>query len=307
MRTVQTIADVRSTCDEWRRAGAVVGLVPTMGAFHAGHRSLMEIAREECDRVVVSLFVNPTQFAPNEDLAAYPRDREGDEAVAASACADLLFAPDVAEIYPEPGRTTVHVEGLTARLCGADRPTHFDGVTSVVTKLFMITGPCRAYFGRKDAQQLAVVRRMTSDLNLPVEVIGCPLVREPDGVAMSSRNVYLGEEGRAAAGALFRSLCVGADAVEAGLRDAAALRSVIAAELSGDPLIGVEYVEAVDPATLEPRTDLDGATLIAVAARVGPARLIDNTTIEVVGASVTADLGVVADGDMYVPVARVAP
>ncbi|HUV11495.1 MAG TPA: pantoate--beta-alanine ligase, partial [Acidimicrobiia bacterium] len=196
MRTVRTVADVRDACGGWRTAGGIVGLVPTMGAFHDGHRSLMKAARAECDRVVVSLFVNPTQFAPNEDLAAYPRDPEGDRALAESIGVDLLFAPTFEEMYPEPGRTTVHVAGLTARLCGADRPTHFDGVTTVVTKLFSITGPCRAYFGRKDAQQLAVVRRMTRDLDLPVEVIGCPLVRDPDGLAMSSRNAHLSVEER---------------------------------------------------------------------------------------------------------------
>ena len=307
MRSVHTIAAVRATCDEWRAAGQVVGLVPTMGAFHAGHRSLMEAARRECDRVVVSLFVNPTQFAPNEDLAAYPRDLHGDSTVAEAAGADLLFAPEVAEIYPEPGCTTVHVEGLTARLCGADRPTHFDGVTTVVAKLFSIAGPCRAYFGRKDAQQLAVVRRMTRDLDLPVEVIGCPLVREPDGIAMSSRNPYLSDDERVAALALFRSLRAGADAVDAGMRDAAALREVVTGGIVAETSVRLEYAEVVDPIALVPRTDLQGATLVAVAARVGPARLIDNMTIEVDGANVTVDLGVTAEGDRYVPVGRVAP
>ena len=168
VRVVHTIADVRAACDAWRASGAVVGLVPTMGAFHDGHRSLLAAARSECDHVVVSLFVNPTQFAPSEDLAAYPRDLEGDRAVASAAGADLLFVPAVTEMYPQPGRTTVHVEGLTTRLCGAERPTHFDGVTTVVAKLFSITGPCRAYFGRKDAQQLAVVRQMTRDLDFQI-------------------------------------------------------------------------------------------------------------------------------------------
>ncbi|HEU5302899.1 MAG TPA: pantoate--beta-alanine ligase [Acidimicrobiia bacterium] len=307
MRNLHTIADVRAACEEWRSAGAVVGLVPTMGAFHGGHRSLMDAARAECDRVVVSLFVNPTQFAPNEDLAAYPRDLEGDRSLAEAVGVDVLFAPDVEEIYPEPGLTTVHVEGLTARLCGADRPAHFDGVTTVVAKLFSITGRCRAYFGRKDAQQLAVVQRMARDLDLPVEVVGCPLVREPDGLAMSSRNAYLGAGERASALALFRSLRAGADAVEAGLRDPALVGRVVGAELASEPSIRTEYVEVVDPATLEPRTGIDGSTLVAIAARVGPARLIDNMTLEVRGEDVSTDLGVTEDAGSYLPVAGIAP
>ncbi|MFO7590347.1 MAG: pantoate--beta-alanine ligase [Acidimicrobiia bacterium] len=307
MRTLHTITDVRAACEEWRTAGDVVGLVPTMGAFHDGHRSLMDAARAECDRVIVSLFVNPTQFAPNEDLAAYPRDPEGDRSLAEAVGVDVLFAPDVEEMYPEPGLTTVHVEGLTARLCGADRPSHFDGVATVVAKLFSITGRCRAYFGRKDAQQLAVVGRMTRDLDLPVEVIGCPLVREPDGLAMSSRNAYLEPAERATALALFRSLRAGADAVAAGLRDPAMLGEVVATELASETSVRTEYVEVVDPATLEPRTEIEGATLVAVAARVGPARLIDNMTLEVRGEVVTADLGVNLRDGRYVPVAGIAP
>ena len=175
-----------------------VGFVPTMGYFHDGHRSLMRAARAADDLVVVSLFVNPTQFGAGEDLSRYPRDPEGDAAIAAAEGVDVLFLPEVEEVYPEGARTTVHVEGLTDNLCGASRPGHFDGVTTVVAKLFSMVGPCRAYFGRKDAQQLAVIRRMTADLNFPVEVVGCPLVREADGLAMSSRNAYLAPDGRAA-------------------------------------------------------------------------------------------------------------
>ena len=307
MRTVTTITEVRAACDAWRRDGATVGLVPTMGAFHAGHRSLMERAHAECDRVVVSLFVNPTQFAPEEDLDAYPRDLDGDRATAESADADLLFAPAVAEMYPEPGCTTVHVAGLTERLCGADRPTHFDGVTTVVAKLFSIVGPCHAYFGRKDAQQLAVVRRMTRDLDLPVEVVGCPLVREPDGLAMSSRNAYLSPAERVSALALSRSLQAGADAVARGSRDPVAVRAEITDVIERDPAVRLDYVEVADPVTLEPRPALDGASLVAVAARVGPARLIDNMTLVVDGGTVTADLGVTVEAGRYVPVARIAP
>ena len=211
-----------------RARGGTVGLVPTMGFFHEGHRSLMRAARAENDVVVVSLFVNPTQFGPTEDLDAYPRDLAGDTAVAAAEDVDVLFAPSVAEMYPDGAATTVHVAGLTDGLCGASRPGHFDGVTTVVAKLFSIVGPCHAYFGRKDAQQLAVVRRMAADLDLPVQVVGCPLVREPDGVAMSSRNAYLVADDARAATVLVRALRCAADAVLAGERDARRVRSVLA-------------------------------------------------------------------------------
>ncbi|MET0276286.1 MAG: pantoate--beta-alanine ligase, partial [Acidimicrobiia bacterium] len=205
MITVTTIAEVRASCDAARRRGARVGFVPTMGYFHEGHRSLMRAARADNDFVVVSLFVNPTQFGANEDLDAYPRDLEGDSTAAESEGVDVLFMPTVAEMYPAGARTTVHVDGLTAGLCGASRPGHFDGVTTVVAKLFSIIGPCRAYFGRKDAQQLAVIRRMTTDLDLPVDVVGSPLVREPDGLAMSSRNAYLSSDERRTALVLSRA------------------------------------------------------------------------------------------------------
>ncbi|MEX2255722.1 MAG: pantoate--beta-alanine ligase [Acidimicrobiia bacterium] len=295
MRTVTTISEVRAACDEVRRADTIVGFVPTMGAFHAGHRSLMSTARRECGFVVVSLFVNPTQFGPNEDLAAYPRDVDRDAAAAAAEGVDLLFCPSVEEMYPEPGRTTVHVDGLTDRLCGARRPGHFDGVTTVVSKLFSIVGPCTAFFGRKDAQQLAVVRRMTRDLDLPVELVGCPLVREPDGVAMSSRNAYLTEGQRTAARVLSRSLRAGADLVVQGERTAVVVRDAIVGVIATEPLVELDYAEIVDAASLEPRDRLAGEVLIAVAANVGRARLIDNCTIVVDGDDVTVDLGVIAE------------
>src|SRR5215471_9415603 len=206
MITVTTVAELRAWTDAVRARGERVGFVPTMGYFHDGHRSLMRAARLGNDAVVVSLFVNPTQFGPSEDLTRYPRDPDGDAAVAAEEGVDVLFVPDVAEVYPAGARTTVHVDGLTDRLCGASRPGHFDGVTTVVAKLFSMVGPCRAYFGRKDAQQLAVIRRMTADLDLPVDVVGCPLVREADGLAMSSRNAYLDADERRAATVLSRSL-----------------------------------------------------------------------------------------------------
>jgi pantoate--beta-alanine ligase len=296
MRTVTTVAEMRTACDEARHAGLTVGLVPTMGFFHAGHRSLMRAARDECDFVVVTLFVNPTQFAPHEDLGAYPRDPEGDAAVARAERVDLLFTPPVEEMYPVPGRTTVHVDGLTARLCGASRPTHFDGVTTVVAKLLSITGPCRAYFGRKDAQQLAVVSRMAADLNLPVTIIGCPLVREADGVAMSSRNAHLGADEREAARALSRALRSVAADIVAGERDPAAVRAIVLDAIASEPLLTLDYAEVVDGTSLEPVTRLSGTVLVAIAVNVGRARLIDNATFRFEGGGVIPELGIAAPG-----------
>lgn len=298
--TVSTIEEMRAITEAARRGGARVGFVPTMGAFHEGHRSLMRAARRDCALVVVSLFVNPTQFGPSEDLSAYPRDRDGDTAAAAAEGVDVLFVPAVDEMYPEPGRTTVRVEGLTAGLCGATRPGHFDGVTTVVAKLFSIVGPCTAYFGRKDAQQLAVVRRMVRDLDLPVDVVGCPLVREHDGLAMSSRNAYLTTDDRAAALVLSRALRVAADTARAGELRAAPLRERLLDAIAREPRVVLDYAEIVDAATLDPfdpGDELDGEALLAVAAQVGRSRLIDNCTVTVTdGVVTTVDLGVIADG-----------
>jgi pantoate--beta-alanine ligase len=290
--TVTTIAEVRTACDAARASGRRVGFVPTMGFFHEGHRSLMRAARADNDLVVLSLFVNPTQFGPTEDLAAYPRDPEGDAAVAEAEGVDVLFTPAVEEMYPEGARTTVHVSGLTEGLCGARRPGHFDGVTTVVTKLFSIVGPCRAYFGRKDAQQLAVIRRMTAGLNLPIEVVGCPLVRESDGLALSSRNVYLDAEARQAATILSGSLYLASEAVVRGQRDAAALRQLIVDAIAQRPTVRIDYVEIVDAGTLEPVEQVTGDTLVALAAFVGKARLIDNVTITFPAGVPSPDLGV---------------
>jgi pantoate--beta-alanine ligase len=292
MITLARVADVRARCDEARRAGQTVGLVPTMGFLHAGHRALMKSARADTDLVVVSLFVNPTQFAPSEDLAAYPRDPEGDRAAAEAEGVDVLFTPGVDEMYPEGARTTVHVAGLTDRLCGASRPGHFDGVTTVVAKLFSIVGPCRAYFGRKDAQQLAVIRRMTVDLDLPVDVVGCPLVREADGLALSSRNAYLDGEARRAVTVLAGALFAASEAVVAGERDAAVVRQLIVDIVAHVPDVRLDYVEIVDAETLEPIEQLTAGTLVALAAFVGKARLIDNVTISFPAGVPTPDLGV---------------
>jgi pantoate--beta-alanine ligase len=292
---VDTIAELRQRCEATRRADQRVGLVPTMGYLHAGHVSLIDAARVADDLVVVTIFVNPLQFGPNEDLDRYPRDLEGDLATCEAAGVDLVFAPAVTEMYPRPSLTTVHVSELTADLCGAARPTHFDGVTTVVTKLFSIVGPCRAYFGRKDAQQLAVVRRMTADLDLPVEVVGRPLVREADGLARSSRNAYLSEEARRAAPVLFRALSVGADAVRAGERDARRVVGLVRATAAREPAVDLEYVEARDADELRPIEQLDGDVLLALAAHLGSTRLIDNVAISIRGDDVTVDLGTIAN------------
>jgi pantoate--beta-alanine ligase len=290
--TLTTIDDVRAACDAARTSGARVGFVPTMGFFHEGHRSLMRAARADNDFVVVSLFVNPTQFGPNEDLAGYPRDPEGDREVAEALGVDVLFTPTTEEMYPEGARTTVQVAGLTERLCGASRPGHFDGVTTIVAKLFSIIGTSRAYFGRKDAQQLAVIRRMAADLDLPVDVIGCPLVRETDGLALSSRNAYLDADARQAATILSGALYLASEAVVRGQRDAAAVRRLVVDTVAQAPLVRVDYVEVVDATTLEPVEQLTTDTLVALAAFVGKARLIDNVTITFPAGVPTPDLGV---------------
>jgi pantoate--beta-alanine ligase len=287
-----TVAEVRRACDAARAEGRRVGFVPTMGFFHEGHRSLMRAARGDNDLVVVSLFVNPTQFGPNEDLAAYPRDLDGDAAAAEAEGVDVLFLPTVEEMYRDGARTTVHVTGLTERLCGASRPGHFDGVTTVVAKLFSIVGPARAYFGRKDAQQLAVIRRMTTDLDLPVDVVGCPLVREADGLALSSRNVYLDPDARQAATILSGALYLASEAVVRGERDAATVRQLIVDTIANAPQVRIDYVEVVDASTLESVDTLSADTLVALAAFVGKARLIDNVTIAFPAGVPTPDLGV---------------
>ena len=292
MIVVERIAELRERCDDARRANQTVGLVPTMGYFHEGHRSLMRAARANHDVVVTTIFVNPLQFGPGEDLAGYPRDLAADTAAAEAEGVDVLFVPSVPEMYPEPTVTTVHVSGLTEGLCGAARPTHFDGVTTVVAKLFSIVGPCTAYFGRKDFQQLVVVRRMAADLDLPVEVVGCPLVREPDGVAMSSRNAYLSPEERERATGISSALRAAAAAVEHGERDPRRVRAVVEAE-SARHGVELEYVEVRAADDLSRLDALDGDVVVAVAAEVGNARLIDNVTMQIADGGVSVDLGVI--------------
>ncbi|MBX6350307.1 MAG: pantoate--beta-alanine ligase [Clostridia bacterium] len=292
MIVARTIAEVRS----FRRevGAASVGFVPTMGYFHEGHLELMRRSRAENERTVVSLYVNPLQFAPHEDLAAYPRDFERDRSLAEGVGVDLLFAPDDDEMYPPALRpkeaagerlqaTVVRVEGLNSVLEGRSRPTHFDGVATVVLKLFHIVSPDRAYFGQKDYQQALLVRRMVADLDLPVDVRVVPTVREPDGLAMSSRNVYLTPEERAQATVLHRALRSAVAAIAAGERDAAAVARLLRETIASEPLARLDYAEVVDAETLSPLPRLAGRVLLAVAARFGRARLIDNEVVAVPG------------------------
>jgi pantoate--beta-alanine ligase len=282
VRTIRTIEQLRAELRPHRHGGRTIGLVPTMGAFHAGHVSLMERARAETDVVVVSLFVNPTQFGPSEDLAAYPRDEARDAAIAASAGVDVLFAPPVEGVYPDGFQTTVTVGELAQPLEGAQRPGHFDGVATVVTKLLNMVQPDVAFFGQKDAQQALIVRRVVRDLDIPVRIEVCPTVREADGLAMSSRNAYLAPAERTRAIALRRALDAAEQAVAAGERDAAAVAT--AAHGAMEPFgVEPEYLTLVAADTLQPVERIDGEILLALAARVGPARLIDNTLIKTNG------------------------
>jgi len=276
-RAVRTVADLRDAVADLRAAGRPVALVPTMGALHEGHLSLLRLAAAGDHSVVMSLFVNPAQFAPTEDLAAYPRDEARDVALAAAAGAELVFAPDVTEVYPEGFATTVTVDGPAGTLEGAARPHHFAGVATVVAKLLIAARPDRAVFGQKDAQQVAVIRRMVRDLHLDdVEIVIGPIVREADGLAMSSRNAYLGSEDRMAAVVLRRSLDHAVAAVVAGERDPRAVERVAMDVLTAEPRCKPEYASVVDPDTFTPAAGLDRPALLCVAGRVGPTRLIDN-------------------------------
>ena len=279
MDTVETIAAVRSRVARARARGLTVGFVPTMGYLHEGHLTLIRRARASCGLVVVSIFVNPTQFGPGEDYESYPRDLERDAALAEEAGADVLFYPCVREMYPDGYATYVTVEGMTQKLCGRSRPTHFRGVTTVVAKLFHIVDPDRAFFGEKDHQQLLVIRRMAADLNMKVEVVGVPTVREPDGLAMSSRNVYLDERERAAAVVLSRSLAAAREAYAAGERSAAALTGLVRGMIEAEPLAELDYVEIYGLPDLADVERLDGPALLALAVRFGKTRLIDNTVL----------------------------
>lgn len=284
MKIVETIAEVREQVKQWKKEGLTVALVPTMGYLHEGHRSLMERARKENDRVVVSVFVNPTQFGPNEDLASYPRDLEHDAGLCDSVGVDLIFHPAPEEMYPKGFCSFVDMDVLTKELCGLSRPVHFRGVCTVVSKLFHIVTPDRAYFGEKDAQQLAVIKRMVLDLNLDIEIVGCPIVREADGLAKSSRNTYLSPEERKAALVLSRSIFAGKKLAESGETDAHKLVQAMTDIISAEPLARIDYVKVVDLLTMQQIDKLDRPFLAAIAVYIGKTRLIDNFMVQAGGA-----------------------
>jgi pantoate--beta-alanine ligase len=279
MEIITNPREMRDAVNRLKGEGRSVGFVPTMGFFHAGHLSLMRRAREENDVVVISIFVNPMQFGPGEDLAAYPRDLERDCRMAEEAGVGYVFHPAPEGIYPQPFLTTVSVRGITGGLCGAGRPGHFEGVATVVAKLFHLVPAGRAYFGQKDAQQVRVIRKMVEDLDFEVDIRVCPTVREPDGLAMSSRNTYLEPRERAGAALLYRALQAGRESIEAGERSAAAVEGSMREVLEGEPLLILEYAGVYDNITLEPLDGLRGEILLALAARVGRARLIDNMPV----------------------------
>ena len=281
MKVIKTVSTMKSLAREWRREGKRVGLVPTMGYLHEGHLSLVRESKGRADVSVVSIFVNPTQFGPNEDFKKYPRDLGKDSAYLREAGVDGLFYPEASEIYPPGYRTYVDIEGLQDRLCGRSRPGHFRGVATVVLKLFDIVGPDFAFFGAKDAQQVLIIKRMAADLNLDVEVVTCPIVREPDGLALSSRNAYLSSGERKAARVLSTSLRWAEKAVVAGERDAERLVAGIRSILEAEPLARIDYAEAVDPETLEPVAEIHGEVLVALAVFFGATRLIDNLRLNV--------------------------
>lgn len=276
MNIAETVQEVREQVKAWRKEGLSVGLVPTMGYLHEGHKSLIDKAVEDNDRVVVSVFVNPIQFGPSEDLASYPRDLERDAKLCEDAGADLVFHPADDEMYFDDFCTYVDMDDLTKGLCGKTRPTHFRGVCTVVSKLFHIVAPDRAYFGQKDAQQLAVIRRMVRDLNFDLEIIGCPIVREADGLAKSSRNTYLNEAERAAAVVLHKGLNAGEELLKSGERNAVKIINTVREVIEREPLAKIDYVELVDWNTLKPVDTVQAEVLVAVAVYIGKTRLIDN-------------------------------
>lgn len=276
-----SISEVRQIVKEWRKEGLTVGLVPTMGYLHEGHKSLIDKALKENDRVVVSVFVNPIQFGPTEDLASYPRDLERDAKLCEEVGANLIFHPEKEEMYFDDFSSFVEVQGVSKGLCGKSRPIHFRGVCTVVTKLFNIVKPDRAYFGQKDAQQLAVVKRMVRDLNMDIEIIGCPIIREEDGLAKSSRNTYLSPEERKAAVILSKSLKLGKEAIEAGERNSKKIIDIITNNINTEKLAKIDYVEIVDPLSIENIDKIENSALVAMAVYIGKTRLIDNFIYEV--------------------------
>jgi pantoate--beta-alanine ligase len=285
MQVARTIGEVRRFVAAGRRRAASVGLVPTMGALHAAHLNLVRACQRDENFTVVSIFVNPTQFGPNEDLARYPRDEAGDLEKCGQAGVDVVFLPSAAEMYPQPSETEIAVSALTRTLCGPHRPGHFEGVATVVAKLFNIVQPDRAYFGEKDFQQFRVLQRMAADLNFPVEVIGCPLVREPDGLAMSSRNAYLSTDERRQALGLIAALQHGRELITGGEQSPVVVEDAMLTVLRGNRIAEVDYASVVEPERLQPVERIAGRVLLAIAAQVGTTRLIDNLLVDPSGAS----------------------
>jgi pantoate--beta-alanine ligase len=283
METIRTVAWMKEKVRAARQEQRIIGLVPTMGALHAGHLALVERAKQECSPVLASIFLNPKQFAANEDLSRYPRPLEADVEKLAAAKVDGLFLPDAAEIYPPGFSSYVSVEGLSEKLEGKSRPGHFRGVSTVVMKLFQIVQPHYAYFGRKDAQQVRIVQQMARDLNLDTEIVVCPIVREADGLAMSSRNAYLGGEDRKAATVLFHALQAAASEIDAGVRDSLQLQKAMHKVLQAEPRARVDYAEIVDAETFDPMVRISRRAYALLAVHIGKTRLIDNMLIEPVG------------------------
>lgn len=279
MIVVKTINEVKQIVKQWRKEGKTIGFVPTMGYLHEGHQSLIKKAREN-DKVVVSIFLNPMQFGPSEDLASYPRDLERDKLKCSEAGADLIFAPDASEMYENNFQTFVDMHLLTEELCGLTRPCHFRGVCTVVTKLFNIVTPDKAYFGQKDAQQLAVIKRMVADLNMDIEIVGCPIIRENDGLAKSSRNTYLNDDERKAALVLSRSINKAKELIDNGQRDASVVISSMTEIINKEPLAKIDYIKAVALDTMQQIKFLNVPSLVAIAVYIGKTRLIDNLFYE---------------------------
>lgn len=278
MKIVGTVKEVREQVKEWKKQGLSVGFVPTMGYLHEGHKSLMDAARKGNDKVVVSIFVNPMQFGPTEDLATYPRDLDHDAALCESAGVDLIFHPEAEEMYEKDFCSFVDMTGLTEGLCGKTRPIHFRGVCTVVNKLFNIVTPDHAYFGQKDGQQLAVIKRMVRDLNMDIEIVGCPIVREEDGLAKSSRNTYLSPEERKAALILSKTVALGKELAKTE-KDANKVVEAMKKNIETEPLAKIDYVEAADALSMAPVEKLEGTCMLAMAVYIGKTRLIDNTLI----------------------------
>lgn len=281
MKIATTIAEVRAQVREWKQQGLTVGLVPTMGYLHEGHASLVKTSVQQCDRTVASVFLNPTQFGPGEDLETYPRDFEYDCALLTECGCDMVFHPEVSEMYPDGFATFVEVQSeMPRQLCGKTRPIHFRGVCTVVSKLFNIVTPDKAFFGQKDAQQLAIIRRMVLDLSMGIEIVGCPIIREADGLAKSSRNTYLSAEERKAALVLSRAVKLGQEMVQNGEKNADKVVDAMRALIEQEPLARIDYVSAVDGLTMLPVHEINGGELVAMAVYIGKTRLIDNFSVE---------------------------